>query len=136
MVIHLVSSLHLLQGVTVLIAPAAVNATPVRSIVGWLGGGNWAAGLVLLAAAGAASWLFVAKKGGWGWALPQQVLLLLAASAGMKAAWLGHYADGTEIASAHIFADQVVFSVIALTHLASLFQWAHLCKGCPLVERP
>ena len=52
--------------------------------------------------------------------VPQQLVLWLSASAGIYAAYLQHYADGTACDWGHIFADQLPISLLAILYTITL----------------
>ena len=113
---------HIVQGVALLWSPAAAGATPVAFVVRlfptpWLAGVAFV--VVGLVAVGS-----VMLRWSWWCVLPQQGFLILAAFAACQAMWLGKYADGTAIPSAHIVADQLWVVLAALFHPIAVYMIA------------
>lgn len=126
-VILAVCVLHYTWAVLLLASPVAAHSTPVSIVVTVFGGRYGAAAalitVALLAQAAPvvpAAYLPVAL-------VPQQVLLLMSAGAGLYAAAAGHYADGVQRGWPFILGDQAPMILVAALYtlaLVSAGRWA------------
>jgi hypothetical protein len=119
------SVLHIGWAVLLLVSWKAANSTPVR-IISQVFGGRWRAAVVLAAVAIAAM-AFPLRSNGRRrvWLLiPQQVVLLLSAGAGVHAAAVQHYADGVARSWPFILSDQLPVVLAALLYTACIFEAA------------
>jgi hypothetical protein len=62
--------------------------------------------------------------------MPQQLLIFGAAASAFEAIWVGHYLDGTGavgsgiiISRSHLIADQGVYIILAIAHIAGFAFW-------------
>lgn len=114
--IRLAAALHVCWGASILLAGSVpiTSAALVDRLLPW---GRWV-GLVYLLGAALALWAIIVREARWGPLLLmlQQTLLLLAALSAIDAIVLGRYADGTVVSRAHLFADQVIFPLLAIGH--------------------
>jgi len=112
-----------LAGALILLNPRAGHSTGPDGVVR-LVGQNEVAGVVMLLSAALALWYM---RGGVSviWLLPQQGLLMLAATNAIGAVLVGEYADGTERAAEFILTDQLPVILMAVFHLLVIleFDW-------------
>lgn len=108
--------------------PGAEFATPVAMVVQICGGPGRAA--IVLVAVAVAAVVFPFRRYGMSpiqmslHLIPQQVVLLFSAGAGVRAIALGHYADGVHRPWAFIAVDQMAIILLALLYTAVVFEAA------------
>jgi hypothetical protein len=119
--------MHSYQGILLLAAPHAINATPLLALstvfraleirdahllLGWLL-------IVSSALAGGGALARVGRLRIWLF-LPQHFFLGVMATGGIWASFLGHYLDGTVIPWQHISADQAPIAALFLVHTVAI----------------
>lgn len=133
--IGLVSFMYVAWAVLLISLPAAAHATPVSPIATLLGGRIVTIAILLGAAvlAQGAVWfhrrrtlldhlLILAL-------IPQQLLLLVSAFGGIRAAVDGHYADGTVRPWQFIVADQLPVILLALVYTTAMLAMSRVQEG-------
>lgn len=115
------TALHLSWAVSYWLDPDSINATPFSSLR-WMSKPEV---LVALVAAGflAVSFRFIRnRKLKVLVMLPQQALLFLSSGAAIDAIIAGHYTDGVPRSHGHLFTDQVLVCLVALSHMAQIIR--------------
>ena len=116
--------LHLTWAVLVWLDPAAVNSTPVHSIFRFIRSETILPFVLVCAAALA----LIGNLSRNHWALllliPQQTILMMAASGSIDAIWTSQYADGEVRNQAFIAADQANSILAAFGHTWALVRLA------------
>lgn len=116
--------LHFLWGIILITAArtTTLRTTPFAYILDLFGPDT--GGLLMLGSA-AAAWTGLRFPGwrGLGLGTVQNALLWLAATSGLVASWVGHYADGVPRSHAFIFADQLPIMLLAPFHFWALIAY-------------
>jgi hypothetical protein len=117
-------TLHILQGVPVLMSIDATRSTPVYALLRFLPTHNHVVlGLVMICAS-IASIIAMRSTGNrladTALMLPQQILLLVSAGGSVAAILASQYADGTPAPLAHILTDQIPGVIAAVLHSYAL----------------
>jgi hypothetical protein len=115
--------LHYVWALLLALSPAAAHSTPVAVIVSALGG-RWQAVAALLACAVLAQLAPLARRVLLPvFLVPQQLLLLMSAGAGLYAASAGHYADGVARGWPFILGDQAPVILVAFLYTTALLTY-------------
>jgi len=122
------SLLHVIWAGLLLVTPDAGGSTPLHIIV-VVCGGPWRTAIVLTLVAGAAmvfpfSKYRVSNRALALMLIPQQTFLLMSAGAGIRAAMLGHYADGVARSWTFILSDQLPVILIAVLYTVAVLEAA------------
>lgn len=122
-IIWYASLLHAIWAVLLSVSPLAAHSTPVSVVVTLLGG-RWPA-VAALAVSGLLAVLVTRARTGLAPLLlvPQQIMLLMSAAAGIYAAVMGHYADGVPRAWEFILGDQSPVILVAFLYTTALLAY-------------
>ena len=128
-IIWAVTLVHLVQGIALAVDAHAVSTTtiihmvrsgiPIPALVAWY----------LVGVVAATIGLLMMRRGlGFHIAMwfPQQLLAIWGATGSIQAMFLGAYLDGTDVATAHIVADQAVYPILAIAHFIGFILWQTL----------
>lgn len=108
MVIKLVSTMHIIQGLLLALSATAGNATALFALSHIMPTSMLSALLVSTGLLG------LVRK--WWAAVPQQIVLSFSAVTILMSIFRGQYADGTVINSMHIAADQLIILLLAVMY--------------------
>ncbi|HEV8612752.1 MAG TPA: hypothetical protein VGQ73_04515 [Gemmatimonadales bacterium] len=114
------TAVDLLRGAACFVDPHALNATSMWQLQGLP---HRAAGMLGVGASVMTIiWLLEPMRNRWAplMVAPQWVVFCLGASSSLHAVSVGHYADGTQIAPAHIFADQIGWVLLPVFYGAAV----------------
>jgi hypothetical protein len=127
-VILAASLLHIAWAVLLLVDERAGASTPLHIVVVICGGRYRAAVVLCLVAVAALAFPFiqipVSNLAVTLMLLPQQIVLLMSAGAGVRAALYSHYADGVIRPQAFILSDQMAMLALALLYVVTVLQVA------------
>jgi hypothetical protein len=113
-VIRITSWMHIVQGLALLLSPAAGNATSLYVLAHMMPPSILGVLLLIIG-------IWGLMRSGLA-AIPQQTLLTFSAASAVMAAWFGHYADGTTIDSFHIVADQAPSVLLSIFYPICVMQ--------------
>jgi hypothetical protein len=122
-------ALHYIWAILVLVNTDALNSTPLASLHNFFDhfgveARQLALILVLSSISSSVAMWFDRAKLAPLLLLPQQILLIIAATGCFSAAWLGEYADGVPRAHAHILSDQLPMILIAAFYSIAIIFYA------------
>lgn len=122
------SLLHVTWAILLLVSPLAGGSTPVHIVVVVCGGPVRTALVLTVVAVLALVFPFskhiVSNRSLAGMLIPQQAVLLMSAGAGIRAAWMQHYADGVVRSWTFILSDQFPVILIALVYTVAVIETA------------